>query len=158
VDDADVRPVRRHGGELLAGERARHGRDTSARGQVAAAVAAQDAEREVGRAGRVRRRHPRVRVLLDLERRRPAVLDGVPEPVQRADSGIAAPREDELARAAHPDQLVVHEVRRHPDQRQVAPALADQLVPRRVRDQVREALERDGVAVADECSHRLAEG
>ena len=138
----------RHRGELLAGERARQRRDARVRRKVAAAVAAQHAEREVRRAGRVRGRHARVRVLLELERRRPAVLDRVAEPVQRADAGVAAPREDELARAAHPDQLVVDDVRRHPDERQVAPLLPDQLVARGVRDQMREALERDGVAVA----------
>ena len=126
-------------------------------GEIAAAVAAQHAEREVRRAGRVRGRHAGVRVLLELERRRPAVLDRVAEPVQRADAGVAAPREDELPGAAHPDQLVVDDVGRHPDERQVAPPLADQLVPGRVRDQVREALERDGVAVADELGDRLGE-
>ena len=36
--------------------------------------------------------------------------------------------------------------------------LADQLVPRGVRDQVGEALERDGVAVAHELGDRLASG
>ncbi len=98
---------------------------------------------------------PGVRVLLELERRRPAVLDRVAQPVQRADARVAAPREDELARAAHPDQLVVDDVGRHPHERQVAPPLPDQLVPGRVRDQVREALERDDVAVAHELRDRL---
>jgi hypothetical protein len=113
------------------------------------------AERQIRRARRVRRRHAGVRVLLELERLRPSVLDGVAKAVQRADAGIAAPREHELARAAHPDQLVVDHVRRHPHERQVPPALPDQLVPRRVRDQVREALERDDVAVVHELRDRL---
>jgi hypothetical protein len=78
--------------------------------------------------------------------------------MQRADAGIAAPGEDELSGRAHPDQLVVHQVRGHPDQRQVAPPLPDQLVARGVRDQVREALQRDGVPVVDELRDRLAEG
>ena len=132
-------------------------RDGRPLGEVAPRVAAQDAERQVRRARRVGRRHSRVRVLLELERRRPAVLDRVAEAVERADAGVAAPREDELARAAHADQLVVDDVGRHPDERQVAPTLADDLVARRVRDQVREALERDDVAVADELGDRLVE-
>ena len=149
--------MRGHGRELLAGERAGHRATACPGGQVAAPVAAEHAERQVRRAGCVRRRHAGMRVLLELERRRPAVLDRVAEPVQRADAGIAAPGEDELPRAAHPDQLVVDDVGRHPDQRQVAPFLPDQLVPRGVRNQVREALERDGVAVVDELGDRIGE-
>ena len=38
---------------------------------------------------------------------RPVVLDRVAEAVQRADARVPAPREDELARAARADQLVV---------------------------------------------------
>ena len=125
-------------------------RDARASREVAARVAAEHAEGQVRGAGRVRRRHPCVRVLLELERPRPAVLDRVAQPVQRADAGVAAPREDELRRAAGADQLVVDDVGRHPHERQLAPLLPDQLVPRGVRDQVREALERDRVAVADE--------
>ena len=124
--------------------------------QVGAEVPAQNAERQVRGAGRVGGGHAGVRVLLDLERRRPAVLDRVAQPVQRADARVAAPREDELARAAHPDQLVVDHVRRHPDERQVAPALPDQLVAGGVRDQVGEALERDDVAVVHQVGDRFA--
>jgi hypothetical protein len=60
------------------------------------------------------------------------------------------PHEKTSLRAAHPDQLVVDEVRRHPDEREVAPALTDELVACGVRDQVREAFERDRVAVVHE--------
>jgi hypothetical protein len=86
------------------------------------------------------------------------VLDRVAQPVKRADAGVASPRERELARAAGADQLVVDDVRRHPDEREVAPALTDQLVAGRVRNQVREAFERDDVAVAHELRDRLAQG
>src|SRR5262249_39443735 len=48
------------------------------------------------------------------------------------------------------DHLVVDHVGRHPAQRQVTTALADDLVAGREADQVGEALDRDGVAVADE--------
>ena len=96
-------------------------------------------------------------VLLELERRRPAVLDSVAEPVQGADARIPAPGEDQLPRAAHPDQLVADQVGRHADEREVFPPLPDQLVAGRVRDQVREALERDDVAVVDEGGDRVSE-
>ncbi len=65
------------------------------RREVGADVAAQHAERQPRRAGAIRRRHARVRVLVDRQRRGPRVLDGVAQPVQRADAGIAAPRERE---------------------------------------------------------------
>src|SRR5438445_5101823 len=67
-------------------------------------------------------------MLFQLQRLRPAVLDGVAQPVQGAHPGIAAPRENELARAAHADELIVDQVGRHADQREVATALADDLV------------------------------
>ena len=57
MHDADVRPVRRHGRQLLARERARDAPDARLRGQVGADVAPQDAERQVRRAGRVGRGH-----------------------------------------------------------------------------------------------------
>jgi hypothetical protein len=48
-------------------------------------------------------------------------------------------------------------IRCHADQRQVLSPLADDLVPRGVRDQMGEALHRHGVAVADGCCDRFAE-
>ena len=118
VDDPDVRPDRGHRRELLARERALDPRHARPRRQIGAAVAAQHPEGQVRRACRVCRRHPGVRVLLELERRRPAVLDRVAEAVQRADARVAAPREDELPRAAGADQLVVDRCRASSGQRQ----------------------------------------
>ena len=97
-------------------------------------------------------------MLLDRERLRPAVLDRVAQPVQRADAGIAAPGEHQLVGAAHADQLVVDQVRRHADQRQVLAALADDLVPGRERDEMGEAFHGDGVAVPDGRFHGFGEG
>jgi hypothetical protein len=97
-------------------------------------------------------------MLFQLERHRPAVLDRVPQTVQRPDTRVAAPAEYELPRGAHPDQLVVDDIRCHPHERQVVQALPDQLVPGRVRDQMREALERDGVSVVHELAYRVGEG
>ena len=51
------------------------------------------------------------------------------------------------------DHLVVDHVGGHAGERQVAPALPDDLVARREADQVRESLDRDGVAVAHELAH-----
>ena len=96
-------------------------------------------------------------VFLDLERNGPAALNHVPEPVQRSDSRVPGPGEDQLAGAARPDQLVVDDVRRHPDQREVLAALPDDLVTCRVRDQVGEALHSDGVAVVNRGGHRLGQ-
>ena len=85
------------------------------------------------------------------------MLDRVAEAVQRADAGVAAPGEDELARAAHADELVVDQVGRHADQRQVAPPLPDDLVAGRERDEVGEPLHRDRVAVVHEGRDRFGE-
>jgi hypothetical protein len=98
-----------------------------------------------------------VAVLLDLQRERPAVLHGVPEPVQAAHAGVAGPGEDQLAGAASADELVVHDVGGHPHQGQVAPALPDDLVAGGHRDQVREPFEGDRVAVVDEIGDRVGE-
>ena len=158
VDDADVGPERRHGGELLAGERA-----------------GRSARRAYARRGRCRRSRaaprrggspPRPRM------RRPCPAcecssssSGRGQPCSTAsrnrwsDPTPGLPPQEKTSLRAQPiaDQLVVDQVRRHADERQVAAALADQLVPGRVRDQVREALQRDGVAVAHESGDRLAE-
>jgi hypothetical protein len=86
-------------------------------------------------------------VLFELDRPRPAALERVAQPVQRADAGVACPREDQLPGAAHADELVVDHVRRHPHERQVALALTDHLVPGRERDQVGEPFHRHDVPV-----------
>ena len=94
------------------------------RHQVGADVAAHHRARQIRGAGRVPVGHPGVAVLLDLDRPWPVVLDRVAEAMQRADAGVAAVGEHQPARRAHPDHLVVEEVRRHPDQLELAPALA----------------------------------
>src|SRR5205085_8015529 len=77
---------------------------------------------------------------------------------ERADTRISAPREDQLRDAAGANQLVVDDVRRHPDDRQIAPALANDLVPRRKRNQVGKPFERNDVTVANEVVNRVCEG
>ena len=143
----------------LAGERAPDRPDRAcARREVGAAVAAQHAERQA-------RRHrpptrpaipawsaPRCRAAAASRARRRRGSDAASRR-----RGCRPTRRQACARA-HPDQLVVDQVRRHANERQLASRLADQLVPRSERDQVREALERDRVAVADERSDGLGEG
>jgi hypothetical protein len=77
-------------------------------GSDGAVVAAQDGEREAGGGGDVAVRHARVAVLLDLEL---LGLHRLAEAVQAADARVPAPAEDQLARAAGADQLVVDDVR-----------------------------------------------
>ena len=97
-------------------------------------------------------------MLLDLERPRPAVLDRVTEAMERSHTGIATPGEDQAFRAATPDHLVVDEIGRHPNQRQVGQPLADDLVAGGERDEVREPFERNGIARRNEPRHGVLEG
>jgi len=97
-------------------------------------------------------------VFLGFERARPAVLDGIPEAVQRADARIPAPGKYQLARHAHADHLVVQQVWRQPNQSQIAPFLPDDFVARGERDQMREALDRQCVAILDESIHCFGKG
>jgi hypothetical protein len=94
-------------------------------------------------------------VLLKFDRVRPAMLDRVAEAVQGTDARVAAVGEHELPSRSHTDHLVVEDVRRHPDQLEVAPALAQHLVSGRERDQMGEPLERHAVTVVDEVVNRI---
>jgi hypothetical protein len=69
--------------------------------------------------------------------------------MERSNAGIAAPREDQASGAAGADDLVVDQIGGHANECQFAAALADDFVCRGERDQMREALHRDNVAVAD---------
>ena len=159
VDDRDVRVERRHGRQLLAGERAGdRGDRAGVVDEIGAEVAAQHGERQSRGAGGVAVGHPGVAVLLDLQRPRPAVLDGVAEAVQRADAGVATPREDHPGDAPGADQLVVDDVRGHPHDGEVTPALADDLVAGGDRDQVGEPLQGHRVAVVDELGDGVGQG
>ena len=156
VDHGHVRPKRRHRRQPLSGKRAHDLGDVSLAGQAGAVVPAQHRERQPGRASHVAVGHPGVAVLLDLERPGPGVLDRVPEPVQRPDARVAAPGENQLARAPGADHLVVDHVRGHPDQREVTPPLPDHLACRGGRDQVAKAFHRHRVPVVHGCGDSLA--
>src|SRR5437660_4365253 len=99
-------------------------------------------------------------VSLDFELRVPSpdTLQRAPERVQRAHAGIPGPREHELAGAPRADHLIVDQIRGEARQREVAPSLADDLVPRREADEVSEPLDDDRVAVVDEARAGVAHG
>ena len=143
---ASTSPVKGHVTLLMVGVHAREFR---------AAIAAEDREGQAGRTRLIGIGHAGMAVFLDLDAARKAVLDRVAHAAQQADAGIADIGEDHLLRHAHADHLVVDQVGRHADQRQVAKTLADRLMRRGRRDQMREALEGGGVAVLQVFRHRL---
>src|SRR5947208_7279484 len=87
-------------------------------------------------------------MLLDANRHRPAALVGIAEAMERAHAGIADPGENEFFRATHADELIVDEVRRHPDEGEMAPTLPNDLVPGREGNEMGEPFHGDGIAVA----------
>jgi hypothetical protein len=91
MDHRHVGPVRRDGGKLFAGERARHALDPGIHlRQVAADVASENSAGQPGRAGLVGIGHGGVRMLFQFELVRPAIFDGIPQAMQRAYTWIAA--------------------------------------------------------------------
>ncbi len=149
MDDADIGAERRDGGQLLARKRAFDEPDVVMLVcQIDAHIPPQDRAGEPGGAGSVGIGHGRVAVLFQLQRLRPALLDSVSQSMERAHSGIASPGKDQLAGTAHTDELVVNQVGSHTYQRQVAPALPDDLVPGRERNQVSEALHGHRITVS----------
>jgi hypothetical protein len=75
--------------------------------------------------------------------------------VQRTHARITAPGEDQLLRAAHPDHLVVYQVRSHANERQTLPLLPNYLVRRRKRYQMREAFQGYHVSVLNQLGNRF---
>ena len=96
-------------------------------------------------------------VFFNRERRRPAGLYRVAKPVQGTHARISAPGKNQPRSASHPDHLVVNQIRSHANQREVAPPLANQLVPRGKRYQVRESFQRHGIAVVHQFRGRFAQ-
>ena len=160
VDDGHVRLQRRDGVDrLLAVRRLDRPDERIGDGQVGLEVAAQREERQVHGARRVAPDHAEVAVFLDLERfARELPFDPAADGTQPPDSWIAEPREHELRCHAAGDHLVVDEVRREARQREITFVLTDDLVAGRERDEVREALDCYGIAVAHEIGDRVAHG
>src|SRR5712692_2493874 len=69
--------------------------------------------------------------------------------MQRANPGIATPGKRQCAGTTSTNQLIVDQVRRHPDQMQIAFFLAQDLVPGSERNQMGKAFQRDALAVMD---------
>src|SRR5690349_5108178 len=94
-------------------------------------------------------------VLFDRKRRGPVILYSIPQPMQRADSRVATPGKDKLRSASRSDQLIVDQVRSHPNQREIATSLADNLVTGGKGNEVRKSFERDDVSVAHHFLNRF---
>ena len=88
---------------------------------------------------------------LRADRRGNVLIEGIvgvqKEAVQRADARIAAPGEFHSARRTGTNQLVVENIRRHADQKQILFALPDHFMTGGIGNQVGEPLHGDGVAV-----------
>ena len=92
VDDGHVRPMRGHRSQRLTGERTRHELDARIDlRQLGSEIPAEKRGRHAGGARGVGVGHRRMAVFFDLERPRPALLDGVAQSMQRANARIAAP-------------------------------------------------------------------
>jgi hypothetical protein len=81
----------------------------------------------------------------------------VSQAVQRSNSRIAAPGKNQLRSAARADELIVDQVGRHADERQVPAALPDNFVACREWNQVCEALQSHHITVANHFLDRLLE-
>jgi hypothetical protein len=75
------------------------------------------------------------------------MFDGVAKTVEGTDSGIAAPRKDQLSSTARADQLVAYQIGRQPHQSEITTSLPYYFVACGERDEMGEPLERDHVAI-----------
>src|SRR3546814_4449092 len=81
----------------------------------------------------------------------PMMFNSIAEPMQRTDTGIAAPGKHQPISTAHADHLVVDDVGRHTDQGEVASFLTNDLMRCPKGDQMCKTFERNALAIADEC-------
>src|SRR5580765_2197265 len=86
------------------------------------------------------------------------MLDCVADAVQRSNTRIARPREDQLAHAAHADELIVDQIWRHANEREFLSLLADDFMAGGIRDEMSKPFEGEGAAVADVCGDGVGEG
>lgn len=158
VDHGDIGIDCRRGGQRLAGIRALQELDAvvDAR-QIRADIPTQHCKRQPRRTGHIGIGHIGVAVFANLQRLRPGVFHRIAQPVQRTDAGIAAPGKPQRRSATGADQLVVDQVGSHAHQAQRALALANDLVPGRMRNQVCEAFHRHTIAIGDQLRHRIRE-
>jgi len=98
-----------------------------------------------------------VRVLLEFE------FGRNPSSAARRNAGrlptrVAGPRERRLSRTAGGDQLIVDQIRRGPDQLEIAFLLSDDLVSRGERDKMGEPCEIDTITVGDAVADGVVHG
>ena len=69
--------------------------------------------------------------------------------MQRANAGIATPGKRQCAGTTSTNQLIVDQVRRHPDQMQIAFFLAQNFVPGSERNQMGKTFQRHALTIVD---------
>ncbi len=69
--------------------------------------------------------------------------------MQRTDAGIATPGKRQCAGTTSTNQLIVDQVRRHPDQMQIAFFLAQNFVPGSERNQMGKTFQRHALTIVD---------
>ena len=82
-------------------------------------------------------------------------LDRIPQPAQQPHARIARIGEYKPPRHAHADHLVVDDIGRHTDQRQVPEPLADRFMRGGMGNEMREAFERDARPVGEVAGDRI---
>ena len=143
MDDRDVGVDRANGSDFFS--RKRTSNESRARRvfqEVVRRAASHRSERQTRRPRHKRGRKRGMGVLLNLERARPILLNGIPKPMQQSKSRIAGPRKYELARTTHPDHLIEDNVRAHANERKIPPPLPDDFMPRCKRHKMTESLQR----------------
>src|ERR1051326_7442399 len=96
-----------------------------------------------------------MRVLFNRKRDGHTFFDGAPQAMQRTYPRIAHVAKDELACYPCCDHLIIDEIRGHADKRQIATALANDLVPGGEADEGSEAFDSHGHAIMYICSNGL---
>src|SRR5438105_4550426 len=124
-------------------------------GHVGAKVAAQREEREASCSSHVAPHHAIMGVLLKLKWSGNALFDGTTQAMQWANTGVAQVAEHHLARYACRDHLIVDQVRRHPNQCQVAAVLTYDLMASGKTDEGSKAFNSNRHAVMDILGDRL---
>src|SRR5882724_4604161 len=158
MDHTHIGPHRRNGGKLLARKGTGDALDRGIHlGKIVADMAAEYGEGQSAGSGGIGVGHVGMDALVDLQRLRPILFDRLAQSVERAHARIASPGEDQLARQAHADDLVIDQIGGHADQCQIALALANRLQRRRRGDQMGKAFEGDAIAVLDQMPHRLGQ-
>ena len=160
MNDGDVRLDRSHGEQAGAAERIVNWTDARMAADDVSPNSSEGWQIGQTHSGSLERQSNReVGVVLHHDPARHALLIGPPKPIARSARHIAHPGGDHLRHGAGGDQLVERHVGDRPDQRQVAPLLADDFVNRgEWYPRLEGEAQRDGVAIMNVLRDRLAEG